>query len=297
MTQEVGAPVVDLPEEWFERSQRSLSDLRFRLEHQRRELEVKEAELEVRARDLQGRGERLRDAFRAAEETSQDLMARSHRMREQQRELSVANDALIQDQAEVAKARQSLEARTSELARRESVLAEGEKRVKDREAVLARTERDLERTRQEQQRTLASAREVLAARVRDLEVEPRSDSYAGEGDRDVLPRLLELKAELEATIARVRSREGEAESLLSQAAERAVEVRQIEGRIHEQQDRLDGMRVEIVNAKRALMTVDQVLARMPYEIVDDFTKTEDFEAYEHAVRILKRFEESPGRGS
>src|SRR2546427_6564297 len=118
MTQEVGAPVVDLPEEWFERSQRSLSDLRFRLEHQRRELEVKEAELEVRARDLQGRGERLRDAFRAAEETSQDLMARSHRMREQQRELSVANDALLQDQAEVAKARQSLEARTSELSRR-----------------------------------------------------------------------------------------------------------------------------------------------------------------------------------
>ena len=108
-----------------------------------------------------------------------------------------------------------------------------------------------------------------------------------------MQQLLELKDAMEAAVTRLRDREGEATRRLMEAMERAAEAQRIEEEIRAREARLEGLRLEIVSAKRALEAVDVAIAKMPYEIVDDFTKSEAFDAYDHAVRVLKRFAEGP----
>ncbi len=285
MTQEVApSSAAALPEEWFDRSQRAFSDIRYKLERRQRELDVQEQELEGRMRDLLARGEKLRDAFQAAEEASQDLMARTHHLREEEQALGAA--------------REDFASRRADLERREAALADADRGLREREASIAGSQRDLARMREDQQTALASARQVLATRLRDLDEGVRAidPQPAATVATDALPRLLQLKAEFESVMARLRSREGEAERLLRQATERVAAVDRIERDVREQEDRLAGMRAEIVNAREALLTVDDVLSRMPYEVVDDFTKSASFDAYERALRALKRFESPAKKG-
>lgn len=277
-------PVVDLPEDWFARAQRALSDLQFRSERTRRELSVHEQELEMRSRDLAQRGEQLREAFRKAEETSQDLMARTHALREEERAITEEREALYRERDEVARFRAELEARQAEFAQREVTLADLDRSLREREHALASTQVTIEALRDEQQVALAAAREALE-RERAIAAEPEERSHVS--------RILELQAALEAATAHVQSREGEAQKLLREAADRAAHVQSLEARIREQESRLATMRVEIVNAKQALLTVDRALTQMPYEVVDDFTRSDAFEAYERAVRALKQFVDNP----
>jgi len=101
---------------------------------------------------------------------------------------------------------------------------------------------------------------------------------------------------VEAAAMQAYSREGEAERLLAHATERSAEAQTLEERIREQEARLESVRMEIVNAKRALLAVDAAITRLPYEVVDDFTRSQAFDAYEKAVRSLKQFgEDSKGR--
>ena len=277
MTPEVAPPaVVDLPEEWFERSQRAFFDIKSRLERRQRELDVRERELEARTRDLVAQGERLQETVRKADEASQHLMARTHRLHQDERGLGEARD-------EVAASRRDVEDRVSEVARREALLAEAERGLREREETLVRSEGQLEATRQEQLAALAAAREGGEA--------PGPVPTA----KDLVLRLLELKGEFESALARLGSRETEARRRLAEAAARAGDVERLGMAIRAREDRLEGMRAEIVNARDALSAVDAALARMPYEVVDDFTRSEEFSAYEQALRALKRFDAAARR--
>lgn len=283
MTEPGADPRPDLPEDWFARAQRALSDLQFRAERTRRELGGRELELEARFRELAGRGDQLRDAFRKAEETSQDLMARTHALREEEKAIAEEREGLYREKEEVARLRSELEARATEFGQREGMLAEVDRRLKEREAAIALTEREVESLRDEQGTAMAVARAALA---RERELAGRE----GPEEKAHVTRMLELRAMLEAATVQAHSREGQAHKLLSEAAGRAAQVHSLELQIREQEARLAGMRLEIVNAKQALLTVDRALTQMPYEVVDDFTRSEAFEAYERAVRALKRFE-------
>ena len=77
--------------------------------------------------------------------------------------------------------------------------------------------------------------------------------------------------------------------MIAQATERASQMETLAETVREEQQRIESIKADIVNAKDALLAVDAALARMPYEVVDDFTKRNEFDAYERAVKQLKRF--------
>ncbi|HEV8594542.1 MAG TPA: hypothetical protein VGR51_03340 [Thermoplasmata archaeon] len=250
---------------------------------------MREQELEMRLRDLTSRGQQLREAFRRAEETSQDLMARTHALREEERAIAADRDGLYREREEVVRLRAQMESRQVEFVKREGVLADIDRRLREREAVLDRTEQGIDALRDEQQEALAAARDAL---VREREI---SGVVSSSGEQEHVTRLLQLEAALETATAFAHSREGEAQRLLREAGERGAHVQALEARIGAEEGRLVAMRAEIVNAKRALLAVDRALTRMPYEVVDDFTRSDAFEAYERAVRALKLFEDAgPG---
>ena len=290
MSREAAEPsVADLPGDWFQRAQRALEDLQFRTERTRRELSVREHELEMRSRDLAARGDQLREAFRTAEETSQDLMARTHALREEEVAIAREREAVYKEREEIARLHAELEARRAEFAAKEAMFADLERRLREREDAVARAQLEIETLRNEQHVALAAARDALGGE-RALAAESRT---VPEEERTHVSRLLELEAAMEAAHAHAHSIEGDAERLLREATARAATVHSIEERIREQETRLAAMRLEIVNAKQALLAVDRALTQMPYEVVDDFTRSDAFDAYERAVRALRRFEENP----
>ena len=283
MTEEIAGSLVDLPEDWFQRAQRALADLQFKTEKQRRELAVREGEIEMRARDLSARGEQLREAFRKAEETSQTLMARTHALREEERKLAAEREALSAEREGAAKAREGLESRQAEIARREALLGSLDRQLKDREESLRTLESRIQSLRRQHGEQLGAAKSAAGPAI--------PVSVAAETRDDVVRELLQLKETLEAAAATAHLREDEADRRLRDAAARAQQAELLEGKIRDQETHLDALRAEVVNAKRALLSVDEALARMPYEVVDDFTKTEEFVSYEKAVRALRRFED------
>jgi len=169
---------------------------------------------------------------------------------------------------------QEVTAREADLERRARGLAAQEGDLRSREAAVIRALAEVEILREQQK---AAAVESAAA--------------GGAAAAEAVGRLLELRDAMDTAIGRLREREERATRLLEEAMERAEEVHRLEEAVRGRQSRLDSLRGEIVNAKHALESVDAALARMPYEIVDDFTKSEAFDAYDHAVRVLKRFSE------
>ncbi len=285
LTDEVPDPVAVLPDDWFQRAQRTFADLQFRAERRGRELSIREQELEVRSRDLAERAEQLREAFRKAEEASQDLMARTSALREEERAVAEGRGALARDRQEVERARGELDAQRAELARREAVLADLDGQIRSREGAVRAFESEIRALRAEQGQAPSAAEPPPDS--------PQVSSPPPAGDRDPVRHLVELEEALEAATKAVHTRQGEADRLLTDATTRAAEVQSLEERIREHEARLDAVRSEIVDAKQALLAVDDALARMPYEVVDDFTKSEEFDRYERAVRTLRRFEGRP----
>lgn len=169
---------------------------------------------------------------------------------------------------------QEVSAREAEVDQRAQELREKDEKLREREASVIRALAEVEILREQQR---AAAFESAAA----------GGPAAAEG----VQRILELRDTMEVAVARVQEREERATRLLEEAMERAEEVHRVEEDLHQRRARLDDLRGEIVNAKHALESVDAALARMPYEVVDDFTKSEAFDAYDRAVRVLKRFSE------
>lgn len=169
---------------------------------------------------------------------------------------------------------QEVSAREAELERRARDLAEKDERLREREASVIRALAEVEILREQQR-----AATVTAA------------AEGGAAAAETVERLLELRDSMETALGRFQEREERATRLLEEAMERSEEVHRLEEEIHGRQTRLDGLRGEIVNAKHALEAVDAALTRMPYEVVDDFTKSAAFDAYDQAVRVLKRFSE------
>ena len=295
MTPEVASLVAGAADDWFQRARRALADLEFKLERRTREISVREQELETRARDLGARGEQLREAYQKAGEASQDLMARTHRLREEEQGLARDRESVTSEREALARARDELDARRAELAEQERGLAELDRTLKVREEAVAQWEAEIRALRAKQEDALGVFRDALK---QDLELNapapgvPATPEVPPEAqERSHVVRLLELEVALQTAAEQLRSRQGEAERILAEATDRAAQVQSIDARIQEHEERLEAMRLEIVNARRALLVVDDALAHMPYEVVDDFTKSEAFEAYERAVRDLKRFEE------
>jgi len=86
--------------------------------------------------------------------------------------------------------------------------------------------------------------------------------------------------------------EGDATRIAKEAEVRLSSVAAEEARLKEVEARLQGYRDEIQSARQALMTVDEMLTKMPYEVIENFTRTEDFEAYEKAFKsVVKGYQE------
>ena len=170
---------------------------------------------------------------------------------------------------------QEVSAREAEVERRARDLAEKDEKLREREASVIRALAEVEILREQQR---AAAMDVASG-------------AGGAAAAETVQRVLQLRDAMETAVGRIQEREERATLLLEEAMERAEEVHRLEEEVRGRQTRLDGLRGEIVNAKRALETVDEALTRMPYEIVDDFTKSGAFDAYESAVRVLKRFSE------
>ena len=311
MTDEPSAAILlDHPEDWFAQAQRAFEAFRVKVERAEREMAHREQEFEMRSRDLAARSEQLQEAWRGAQETSQALMARTHALREEERAMAAGQESLSRERNEVAAARQELEVRSAELSRREAVLSDCDRALREREAAVVQARRELESLRAEREAALtaageelARARDALAAREREVRERLAGEAPPAGAERsEAFPerapqRLLELHEALETATAVFRLRERQAGRTFALAADRAAQVEAIEGKVREREARLESLHAEIVNAKRALLAVDRALARMPYEVVDDFTRTEAFGAYERAVQILKRFEETPSGGT
>ena len=92
--------------------------------------------------------------------------------------------------------------------------------------------------------------------------------------------------------ARIVATEGDATRIAKEAEVRLSSVAAEEARLKEVEARLQGYRDEIQSARQALMTVDEMLTKMPYEVIENFTRTEDFEAYEKAFKsVVKGYQE------
>ncbi|MEK6851963.1 MAG: hypothetical protein AABY30_05440 [Candidatus Thermoplasmatota archaeon] len=167
--------------------------------------------------------------------------------------------------------------REQEVDRRTRELADRDQQLREREAAVIRALAEVEILREQQRAAM-----------------PASAPAAGPGAAETVHRLLRLEDAMGSSAERFHEREDRAQRLLEEAMERAEEIHRVEEEIRSRASALDGLRLEIVNAKHALEHVDAALARMPYEVVDDFTKTEAFDAYDHAVRVLRKFSEGSG---
>ena len=92
--------------------------------------------------------------------------------------------------------------------------------------------------------------------------------------------------DLEPRVTRLRATEGDASFTATEASERLAKVAAEEERLKEVEARLQRYRDEIQGARQALMTVDEMLMKMPYEVIDNFTRTEDFQTYEKAFKSV-----------
>ncbi|HTD81637.1 MAG TPA: hypothetical protein VK723_05765, partial [Thermoplasmata archaeon] len=138
----------------------------------------------------------------------------------------------------------------------------------------------------------------LARRERALaerEVSPGGSAT----DAGVAIARARLEAEFAARLRGVQDREsrlaateGDASRIAKEAGDRLLKVTAEEARLKEVEARLQRYRDEIQNARQALMTVDEMLTKMPYEVIENFTRTEDFEAYEKAFKtVVKGYQE------
>lgn len=267
MTDEAAPLVVGLPDDWFVRVRSTFEALQLRAERAEQELAQQEMELEMRERELAEQGEQLREAWRSANETSQTLMAREYDLKGREDALRAEREALDRDREEIAGSLKALEEERREVARREEHLERLAAELAAREGALA--------TLQE----------------RAPAVPPQETDEAGP-DPGTVERLLVLQEIMEAATEQFLDRDEAARAALAKAARRASELTEVERRVQAEETRLTDLRAEIVNASRALQTVDDALARMPYEVVDEFTKRSEFDTYERAVRKLRDLDET-----
>lgn len=261
VTDESAPLVVELPEDWFLRVKGTFEALQLRAERAERELAQRDLDLEMRERDLAEKGEQLREAWRSANEKSQTLMAQEHEVKMREDALRAEQEALDRDAEDLSRARQAFEGERREVARREEQLT--------------------------QMAADLAAREKALADLREHAPTPAESAPPLGPSPKTLERLMVLQEIMEAATEQFLDRDEAARSALATAAKRASELTDVERRVREEEARLTDLRTEIVNASRALQTVDDALARMPYEVVDEFTKRSEFDAYERAVRKLR----------
>ncbi len=289
MNPETGVVAVDLPPDWFEQAQRAVMALRSRLEEAEREIGRRELDLEARERTLEGRDADLAGAQRT-------LDSRAGTLDEEARRLAKERDSAAMESSSLAAGRQELDAAHEALVAREDGLRTLERDLEKREGAAEQSRQDLETLQKGHEVAYAAAREEIVhanealweqARAQGADV-PR-DAPAAATLEDALHRVLALREVMESATAAASARESRAQGLLADAAQRAREINSLEGKVRDEEGRLAALKAEIVNAKKALSVVDAALTRMPYDVVDDFTRSDAFENYERAVKALKRF--------
>jgi chromosome segregation ATPase len=293
---EAGVVAVDLPPDWFEQAQRAVTALRSRLEHAEREIARREQDLELRGRRLDDRESGLAEARGSVDAESLDLAAKARAAQEEAARLAEQREAALRESESLAATRRELDAAREALGAREDALRTLERDLEKREGAAEQSRQDLETLQKGHEVAYAAAREEIVhanealweqARAQGADV-PR-DAPAAATLEDALHRVLALREVMESAAAAATARESRAQTLLADAAQRAREINSLEGKVRDEEGRLAALKAEIVNAKKALSVVDAALTRMPYDVVDDFTRSDAFENYERAVKALKRF--------
>lgn len=296
MSPEAGVVAVDLPPDWFEQAQRAVTALRTRLEHAEREIARRQQDLELRGRRLDERESGLAEARGSVDAESLDLAAKVREAQEEAAGLAEQREAAMRESESLAATRRELDAAREAVGAREDALRTLERDLDGREAAAEQTRKDLEALQRGQEVAYAAAREEIVhanealweqARAQGADV-PREAPPVTTLE-DALHRVLALREVMETAAASASARESRAEVLLAEAANRAREINTLEGKVRDEEGRLAAVKAEIVNAKKALFVVDAALTKMPYDVVDDFTRSDVFETYEHAVKALKRF--------
>ena len=287
---------VDLAPDWFEQAQRALSALRVRIEDSERELGRREHDLEARERALAERESRLEEALRSVDDASRGVAERAQSLDAELRQVAEQREAITRESESLASGLRELNAAREELGAREDALHKLERELAEREAAAEQSRKDLEVLQRGHEVAYAAAREEIAqanealwkqARAQGADV-PR-ESPPATTIEDALHRVLALREVMETAAASAAARESRAQVLLAEAAQRAEEIETVERKVRDEEGRLAGVKAEIVNAKKALLVVDAALTRMPYEVVDDFTRSDAFENYERALKALRRF--------
>lgn len=287
---------LDLSPDWYEQAQSAFAALRVRLEHAEREFARRKDELEVREKALTEREVRIEETRRAADVSARDTAERLEAVEKEVRRVTERREALARESQSLASGLRELDAARDELNTRQESLEKLERDLAEREAAAEQSRKDLEALQGGHEVAYAAAREEIAhanerlweqARAQGADV-PR-DSPPQASLEDALHRVLALREVMETAAASAATRESRAQALLAEAAHRAEEIESVERKVREEEGRLAGVKAEIVNAKKALLVVDAALTRMPYEVVEDFTRSDAFENYERAVKALRRF--------
>jgi len=287
---------VDLAPDWFEQAQSALAALRTRIEHTERELAQREQDLEAREGALAEREARLEEAQRSMDEASHGVAARAEALREELVRVAGQREAMARESESLASGLRELDAAREELGAREDALRRLEQDLLEREAATEQSRRDLEALQHGHEVAYAAAREELAHANKTLWEQARAqgadlprESPPATTLEDALHHVLALREVMETAAAAAAVRESRAQALLAEAAERADEIETVERKVRDEEGRLAGVKAEIVNAKKALLVVDAALTRMPYDVMDDFTRSDAFENYEKALKALRRF--------
>lgn len=293
MTPEAGVLVMDLPPEWFEEAQRAIAALRKRLEEAEREIARKEYDLELRERVLEER-ERLSEAVSQADSASAELEQRARALNEEARRIEERQDAVERETEALSARRHEIDAFEEAMRTREQALRTLEQDLVARRASLEQSQVELEAARQ----GVVSRTASMEGFDREREVADESPSPRGSDEplvllnetamQDELRRLMALREMMEWAAESLGAREAQARSMLADAAQQAKRVEGLEGQMKVEESRLAALRAEIVNAKEALLVVDSAITKLPYDVVDDFTRSDAFETYEHAIKTLRR---------
>jgi chromosome segregation protein len=296
---------VDLVPGWFEEAQRAFAALRTRIEHAERELADRKAALEAQDRALTEREAQFDETQRSADVEARNVAERAKALDQELRRLAEKRAAIARDSQSLALGLRELDAAREEVRERQEALHRLSAELAEREAAAEQSRKDLEvlqsghevayaAAREEvayaaAREEIANANEALLRQARSQGADVPADPAAAATLEDALHRVLSLREVMETAAASAAARESRAQDLLASATQRAEEIDSVERKVKEEEGRLAGVKAEIVNAKKALLVVDAALLRMPYEVVDDFTRSDAFENYERAIKAIRRF--------
>jgi chromosome segregation ATPase len=282
-------------EEWYAQAERAFQALKNRLERAEREVSRREHDLEMRERDLADGERRLEERLRSLDAASREVVANAGSVALETRVLAADRQALERDRVTLEASRKELDEARSLLDAKEASLRTIEKELAERSMAVAQSQKDLEMLQSGHEVAYAAARDEIVkahetlweqARASGAELPPRAPSPTSL--EEALQHVLALRDVMETAASAAHDREERAKALLAEATVRAQEIQTFEGRVRDEEARLASLKAEVVGAKRALLIVDAALARMPYDVVDDFTRSDEFDAYEKAVKELRR---------